>query len=108
MTSDDSQSDEESTYALVMPFVVCASHGGPLEDHPFVIGYELGGLGAELSMCETLGSQPYPRYVHEEGVAQLDLIAMRHGYVLSLGELDDSEEWRYVDFIRYRETENDD
>lgn len=99
---DDMDSpQDESGYALVMPFVICKSNGGPLEDHAFVIGYSLGKIDAELEICETLHSMPYPRYVRVEAVQQLDLIAMRYGFVLRLGEKDDSEEWQEVHFDKY-------
>lgn len=101
MTLDDQDlPDEDNGYALLMPFVVCQSQGGPFDDVSFTIGFELGQIDRELAMCQTLSSEPIARYIHEDGLPQLDLIAMRRGFTIKVGHLDGSDEWRYVEFIR--------
>jgi hypothetical protein len=75
--SDDA---EPPDYALVMPFVVCRSQGGPYDDDSFVAGYELGRLDAELPVLAALNFDSISRQVPTPCVEQLDLIAMRHGY----------------------------
>ena len=68
-------SDHE--YGLVMPFVVCASQGGPYNDDAYVAGYETGALDAKLHYERPDLLQVT---VHTDNVPQLDLVAMRHGY----------------------------
>jgi len=98
LESDDLFDGESSEFGLVVPFVICQSQGGQLDDEAFTIGYELGSIDAELSMCASLFAQPPARYVHAVGLAQLDLLAMRRGYLMHQGELDESEEWARVEF----------
>ena len=96
----------DAEYGLVMPFVVCETQGGPLDDRAFVVGYELGHLDAELKTLASYGNDatrplPIARYVHSVGVPQVDLIAMRHGYVLMATPWDDDpEQWTLAEFVR--------
>jgi hypothetical protein len=109
MTTNDDQDplDDQTNFGLIMPFVLCASQGGPLEDVAFTIGFELGQIDQELEFCETLYAEPRDRYVHTEGLVQLDLIAMRRGYVLEDGLRDESGEWAFVHFRRIRNDEDE-
>jgi hypothetical protein len=66
---------EDSGYGLVMPFVICKSNGGPLDDHAFVAGVQFGDLYRRL---ETDTAQSM--YVVPDIVPQLDLAAMHFGY----------------------------
>ena len=92
MTTDP----EETGYGLVMPFVVCASQGGPYDDEAFVSGWTLGAINMALNIIAPTGAQ-YRAWVKPAHVPQLDLIAMKHGRQLFLGDLDDSGEWRYIE-----------
>lgn len=105
MTADE-QSDPE--YGLVVPFVVTESYDGPLDDEAFTIGFELGQIDSEMDICAALYAIPQSRYVHTVGVEQLDLLAMRRGYLLQPGDRDDSDEWTYVEFKRHGDDDNDD
>lgn len=80
--------EPDPAYGLVMPFVVCASKGGPYDDVAFTAGYECGMLDVvlELAAANPDGHR-IERTVRTASLAQVDLLAMRHGYVL------DSEAW---------------
>ena len=69
-------------YELVMPFVVCASQGGPHDDQAFVAGYRLGRLNRDLELAALIDAQPGPVAVPPGDMPQVDLIAMRHGYTV--------------------------
>lgn len=75
-------SDDETEYALVMPFVVCQSEGGPYEDQAFTAGWELGVLAERLS---TLAAKPgvvHIATVRTPSLPQVDLLAMKEGWTL--------------------------
>jgi hypothetical protein len=97
---------------LLMPFIVCKSNGGELDDDAFVVGMELGGLDANLRMCAAMNAfaVPMPRFIHSVGVKQLDLIAMQHGFVVEHEEWDGEGpgEWSWVQFNLATEPEPDD
>jgi len=86
-------------FGLVMPFVVCASNGGTLDDHAFTCGWECAALEAILRYEHppTLG-----RYVHTDAVDQLDLIAMKEGYTMRRVPWADDPTWTWVTFTRDR------
>lgn len=83
----------EPTYELVMPFVVCATQGGPYEDRSFVAGYELGCIAADPALVGSTG-----RHIRTESVPQADLIAMHHNLSCEVGDADESGEWTHVRF----------
>lgn len=89
---------DEAEYDLVMPFVLCASQGGPYDDAAFVAGATCGALMEELRVCQAIAAIPKERYVDEALMPQVDLIAMRHGFSLEPGELDEASGWRIVSF----------
>lgn len=85
---------DEAEYGLVMPFVVCQSKGGPYDDESYVAGYEAGHLDAILrynALLRAQGFNPQPppgaAPFHVENRPQLDLIAMRHGFVAEFTEI---------------------
>jgi hypothetical protein len=88
-------SEDEPGYGLLMPFVVCESQGGPYADQPFVSGYRLGHLDAQLEY-----EQPpsWEGYVAPADVPQVDLLAMRHGYAMEAEPHDD--DWTSVTLRR--------
>lgn len=87
-------SDEHADgYGLVVPFVAVASVGGPYDDASYVAGYNAGVLDGQLSgWTLPRPDRPMPplpidtRWVETENVAQMDLIAMKHGWRLEAGE----------------------
>lgn len=84
-------SDEEPGYGLLMPFVVCESQGGPYADTPFVSGYRIGRLDAQL---EYERPPLWEGYVSPGDVPQIDLVAMRYGYTTTFEPHDD--DWTSV------------
>jgi hypothetical protein len=94
---------EEAGYELVMPFVVCASQGGPYEDQAFVAGYRLGLLSAELEEAEGHeDSEVFPlpvAAVRPADLPQVDLLAMRYGFTTRAEPWPDApQEWYTVRF----------
>lgn len=93
------EDDDEVRYDLVMPFVVCASQGGPYEDDSFVAGYHLGEISAMLAQ----EIAEYQTTIRTASVPQLDLIAMRWGYSFTtvgpMAEVD-PDEWTQVILTR--------
>ena len=88
----------EAEYDLVMPFVLVKSQGGPYDDADFVAGATCGALMEELRVCQAVAATPKERYIDEAHLPQVDLIAMRHGFSLEQGELDEASGWRLVSF----------
>jgi hypothetical protein len=91
--------EQGGEYGLVMPFVVCQSHGGPYEDGAFVAGYECGWLDMALGVVAKVGGT-VERWVRPASLPQLDLIAMHYGYTLVVTNQDDlnQPEWQHVIF----------
>jgi hypothetical protein len=88
----------EPEYGLVMPFVIVTSHGGPFDDGAFVAGMTCGALDQELTITAALRTLPRERYIDARYLPQVDLIAMRHGYRIRLGDLDEPSGWQIVTF----------
>lgn len=88
----------ESGRTLIMPFIVCQSEGGPYDDDAFVAGVNCGALDEELRVLALSRATPHGRYVNPKYLPQFDLIAMEHGYTITLGELDEASGRRYVTF----------
>ncbi|MET7713715.1 hypothetical protein [Streptomyces sp. NPDC005407] len=95
---DAGPNDDGVQLELVMPFVIVQSQGGPFDDDAFVAGVTCGHLDHELMVAAALGGLPGVRYIDARLLPQVDLIAMRHGYVLELGHLDDASGWQAVQF----------
>ncbi|MFF7527314.1 hypothetical protein [Streptomyces pseudovenezuelae] len=89
---------EESEYEMVMPIVLAKSNGGPYDDAAVVAGMTCGALDQELKMTAALNTLPHERYIDAPLIKQADLIAMRHGYVLKPGEVDEASGWQAVAF----------
>lgn len=77
--------DDETGWELVMPFVVCASQGGPYDDEAFVAGFELGRIDRELAIYAALNHASLSFQIRTELVPQLELLAMRERYTLRTG-----------------------
>lgn len=91
-------SSEETTYEPVMPFILVKSQGGPFDDGAFVAGMTCGALDQELTITAALHTLPRERYIDARFIPQVDLIAMRHGYQIRLGNLDEPSGWQVVEF----------
>lgn len=86
---------DDPEYALLMPFVVCASQCGPYDDASFTAGWECALVDAALAA----GPIRVTRTVLTESLPQYDLIAMRHGYRMETGETA-IPGWSYVVFLK--------
>lgn len=93
---------DEPGFELVMPFVAVSSMGGPFDDAAYAAGWEMGSLDERLKMLvldERLkmlvllgGDCPFLSILRAN-LAQLELIAMRHGlFLVVLGD-DHVSEW---------------
>lgn len=89
---------EAAQYEMVMPIVLAKSNGGPFDDASVVAGMTCGTLDQELKMTAALNTLPHERYIDVPLLEQVDLIAMRHGYVLKRGEVDEASGWQVVAF----------
>jgi hypothetical protein len=95
--------DEPAEYDLVMPFVACASQGGPYDDDSFVAGFHAGALDRSLGVIEAAGGTGMRATVNAALVPQLELVAMRYGYTLKITE-SGTATWVYAEFHKPRET----
>lgn len=92
---------EEHDMELVMPFVVVASVGGPFDDQAYCAGYEMGALDSRLAAaaCHGLGCPTVT--VLRGNVAQVELLAMKHGMICEelhpTGEEAWSHQWAMVE-----------
>jgi hypothetical protein len=90
-------SDEPTEYSLLMPFVACASEGGPYDDDSFVAGFHAGALDRSLAVIEATGGTGMRATVNAALRPQLDLIAMRYGFYLEVTK-SSTDPWIYVEF----------
>lgn len=81
---------EDSGHALVMPFVVVASKGGPFDDQAYCAGYEAGLFNAGLALGRDVSGT-----VRTDNLRQLDLIAMRYDRTLEVEDAGDG--WSFVE-----------
>lgn len=86
----------DDTHSLVMPFITCASNGGPHDDDAYIAGFEMGYLDASLSSAKALGVLVAESMIHAVNRAQADLIAMKHGYSTRFTAVEDTTEWLHV------------
>lgn len=85
-------------FSILMPFVVCASNGGPLEDQAFICGVQFGQI---WQLFHTHPPLVLSLYVNSLIVPQLDLLAMHCGYVFKAQPWEDRpDEWTLVSFTR--------
>jgi hypothetical protein len=101
-------SDGSAEYGLVMPFVAVASKGGPYDDDAYCAGWECGAIDQMLAdtmqPCLPIGAAQETQVVacpivREANLAQLDLVAMRHGFVMRRTH-DTVDGWCAVEFTR--------
>jgi len=102
--SDDQPESEDMT--LVVPFIVCASQGGPYDDDAFVAGFACGDVDRALAVAATIhATHVGPLTCRTILLPQLELIAMARGFpvmdttAISLNP-DGPAEWSYVTFTK--------
>ena len=86
-------------FGLMMPFVVCASHGGPYDDAAYCAGFEAGTVDTILATLP-VGINQVSRPVRTDNLPQIDLIAMQHGWSITSTVDDEYPEWMTVTFRR--------
>lgn len=84
-------SDHDDGFSLVMPFVVCESEGGPYVDQSFVAGWECAQMDSLLA--HAAGARDLTLSVRAASLPQLDLIAMRRGFVMLVEPDTDERSW---------------
>lgn len=103
MSDEHDDDDDETTYSLVMPFVVTASHGGPFDDAAYVAGWEMGRLYQRCAILDGLEVPAILATIRRANMPQADLIAMqfsRHMHEVDPDEIVDElgvvEEWAAI------------
>jgi hypothetical protein len=86
MTDDPLDQPEEEAWKLAVPFVACASEGGPYEDDAFCAGFEAGRIAMALESAIMANADRVRWTVLKTLVKQLDLIAMNAGFVMTVAE----------------------
>lgn len=66
--------DDDGTYQLVMPLIVCQDNGGPYDGEAFVAGAYFGEATAAVRLMPI--GMTWRRFVPARLVPQLDLLAM--------------------------------
>lgn len=88
---------EEDGYELAFPFVACQSNGGPYDDDAFTAGYQCGRADRTLAAAAAVGADRATFTVNTDLVAQVELIAMHHGFTYILvARCDETPEWSLV------------
>lgn len=89
-------------YELVMPFVTCASNGGPHDDESYTRGWEMGTLDAQLSLTPAMLSFGQV-LIHRDSRPMADLVLARHGWHLQnflYAAEGEGSEWHWCDIER--------
>lgn len=92
-------------FSLVIPFTCVESVGGPYNDAAFAAGFDCGVIDGKLA-AGLDDHEELPATVRTGLVGQLDLIAMRHGCILTTtGPTREVDEWTHVTFTAARSDE---
>lgn len=85
-------------YGLVMPFICCKSNGGEYDDASFVAGARMQAVSERCERGDAVIRSWEPTALIE----QLDLVAMRYGYVMTMREpwVEAPDEWTLVELTR--------
>lgn len=103
-------SDDQETFEMIMPLVVCQSNGGPYDDLSFVVGMRYAEINLALGTLPAFGILDYSLWVERELAPQLDLLAMHHGYTVTFEECEVEEcmgDWVQANFVKIIEGESD-
>lgn len=96
---------ENDGMELVFPFVVCQSNGGPYDDDAFTAGYQCGRVDSALASAAAVGANRAAFTVGTRVVAQVELIAMHHGFAyIRVEECAETPEWSLVTITTTEET----
>lgn len=96
---DSADLPQPEGYELVVPFVVCASAGGPYEDDAFVAGFQAGRIDQALQAAAVANASEARFTVNTELVKQLELIGMHRGFPVMVAEVADAvPSWSFVTF----------
>ena len=95
--------EHEAKYEVVMPFVVCESTGGKFNDDSYAAGWEASKIDSELAVANLFGALPAGRTVLRPNLPQLDLVAMRYGFVMTTELPEAFIDWAHVSFERLEE-----
>jgi len=104
----DPDEPEGQEMHLVIPFIVCASHGGIYEDASYVAGVQTGKIDVMLQVAASVGASrvAIPFAVYTALVKQLELLGMHHGYPMMVArEVGETPEyaampqWSFVTFL---------
>jgi hypothetical protein len=99
MSFDPANEPEHEGYELAVPFVVCASQGGPFDDDSFIAGFQAGQVDQALQAAAASRATEVKFTVLNRLVTQLDLIAMNRGFpVVSVDQSAEAPEWSFVTF----------
>lgn len=80
--------DDETQFALLLPFVNVTSTGGKFDDDAYVAGYEMGGFGQRCAAARSLNLLPFSVTIRRDNLRQADLIAMHQELVMREDEMD--------------------
>lgn len=90
--------DREGEYEEAFPIVAVKSNGGEYDDEAFIAGMYCGMVHTFL---QTTTHTVYEAYVPTGTTAQLDLIAMAHGWVTNSTPWEGApDEWAFIVFTR--------
>lgn len=90
---------EAEGYELVMPFVACASAGGPFDDEAFVAGYQAGQVDQALAAAKVANASEVAFCVSSKLARQLELIGMKNDFPVMRVELsDETPDWANFTF----------
>jgi hypothetical protein len=97
--TDPLDQPETEGYALAVPFVVCASQGGPFDDDAFVAGFQAGEIDKTLTVAAAAGANRATFTVRTTLVRQAELLAMNRGFpAMTTVECDETPEWTLMTF----------
>lgn len=89
---------EDDSFGVLVPFTCVESVGGPYDDAAFCAGFTVGSVHASLAALSQLDRPvPMTEHVRTDLVAQLDLVAMHHGWTTSHSG-DDGGGWTVMAF----------
>jgi hypothetical protein len=96
----------EEDHNVFIPFVNVQSVGGKFDDASFSAGYEIGLLDFRLFQASVIFSVSLLITIQKDNESQADLMAMKHGYVISHKALDDSGTQLNCVFTKSRDLES--
>lgn len=92
--------EQPASYDLVIPFVACKSQGGPYDDQSFVAGYQAGRIDAALTSLKPVGGTELRATIRTDLTRQIDLIAMHHGFSMTLLPCEEAPGWTFATLRR--------